>query len=119
MPPMKATLIAAAFVAAAVALSAQAPAIRIHAAKVVDGAGKAMTNATVVVQGSKITAVEPGNSGKATYDLGQLTIVPGMIDVHAHIGWHFGPDGRLQQRDASPAQSILYSAENAYVTLLA
>jgi imidazolonepropionase-like amidohydrolase len=120
MPAMKATLIGAiTLVAATAVLSAQTPAIRIHAAKVVDGAGKVLTNATVVVQGSKITAVEPGNSGKATYDLGQLTIVPGMIDVHSHIGWHFGPDGRLQQRDPSPASAILYSAENAYVTLLA
>jgi imidazolonepropionase-like amidohydrolase len=85
---------------------------------VVDGTGKVLTNATVVVQGSKITAVQTGSAG-ATYDLGQLTILPGMIDVHSHIGWHFGPDGRLQQRDPSPAAAILYSAENAYVTLLA
>jgi imidazolonepropionase-like amidohydrolase len=120
MPAMKATLIAATIFAAATAsVSAQTSPIRIHAAKVVDGAGKVLTNATVVVQGSKITAVEPGNNGHATYELGQLTILPGMIDVHAHIGWHFGPDGRLQQRDPSPAQSILYSAENAYVTLMA
>jgi imidazolonepropionase-like amidohydrolase len=120
MPAMKATLIAATIFAAATAsVSAQTSPIRIHAAKVVDGAGKVLTNATVVVQGSKITAVEPGNTGHAAYELGQLTILPGMIDVHAHIGWHFGPDGRLQQRDPSPAQSILYSAENAYVTLMA
>ncbi|HEY2906376.1 MAG TPA: amidohydrolase family protein [Vicinamibacterales bacterium] len=116
---MKATLIAAAaLIAATVALSAQTSTVRIHAAKVVDGTGKVLTNATVVVQGSKITAVQTGSAG-ATYDLGQLTILPGMIDVHSHIGWHFGPDGRLQQRDPSPAAAILYSAENAYVTLLA
>ena len=120
MPAMKATITSiVTIVAASVALSAQDSTIRIHAAKVVDGAGKALSNATVVVQGSKIVAIEPGNSGRATYELGQLTVIPGMIDVHAHIGWHFGPDGRLQQRDPSPAQSILYSAENAYVTLLA
>jgi imidazolonepropionase-like amidohydrolase len=42
-----------------------------------------------------------------------------MIDVHAHLGWHFGPDGRYQPRGASPAQEALYSAENAFVTLMA
>jgi imidazolonepropionase-like amidohydrolase len=120
MPAMKATLLAATTLfAASAALSAQTPTIRIHAARVVDGAGKVLTNATVVVQGSKITAIESGSGGRATYDLAQLTVLPGMIDVHSHVGWHFGPDGRLQQRDASPAASILYSAENAYVTLLA
>jgi imidazolonepropionase-like amidohydrolase len=120
MPAMKATLLAATTLfAASAALSAQTPTIRIHSARVVDGAGKVLTNATVVVQGSKITAIESGSGGRATYDLAQLTVLPGMIDVHSHVGWHFGPDGRLQQRDASPAASILYSAENAYVTLLA
>jgi imidazolonepropionase-like amidohydrolase len=109
----------AAMLAASAALSAQDSTIRIHAAKVLDGTGKALANATVVVQGSKITAIEPGSDSRATYNLGQLTVMPGMIDVHSHVGWHFGPDGRLQQRDPSPADAILYSAENAYVTLMA
>ena len=56
MPAMKATLIAAAaLIAGTVALSAQTSTIRIHAAKVVDGTGKVLKNATIVVQGSKIT----------------------------------------------------------------
>src|SRR5207237_7276440 len=55
----------------------------------------------------------------ANYNLGQLTVMPGMIDVHAHVGWHFGPDGRFQARTGAPAEEILYSAENAYVTLMA
>ena len=42
-----------------------------------------------------------------------------MIDVHAHVGWHFDKDGRYAARPGAPAQEILYSAENAYVTLLA
>jgi imidazolonepropionase-like amidohydrolase len=101
-------------------LSAQNPApIRIHAAKLVDGAGRALTNATIVVQGSKITSIDTAGSAGATYELGSLTVMPGMIDVHTHLGWHFGPDGRYQPRGPSPAQEILYSAENAYVTLMA
>src|SRR6185369_16146412 len=74
---------------------------------------------TVVVQGSKITSVETGTAANATYNLGQLTLMPGMIDVHAHIGWHFDKEGRYAARPGTPAQEILYSAENAYVTLLA
>src|SRR3954447_2614044 len=45
--------------------------------------------------------------------------MPGMIDVHAHVAWHFDKDGRYAARPGTPAQEILYSAENAYVTLLA
>ena len=61
---------------AAPTVLAQTPTIRIHAAMVIDGTGKLQRNATVVVQGSKITAIESGNAN-ATYDLGQLTILPG------------------------------------------
>jgi len=97
----------------------QAPAIRIHAAAVLDGAGRTLRNATITVQGSKITSIDTGNGSGATYDLGQLTVIPGMIDVHAHVAWHFDKDGRYAAQPGSPAHEILYSAENAYVTLLA
>ena len=40
--------------------------MRIRAAKVIDGTGKTLRNATIVVQGSKITAIETGSAGAAT-----------------------------------------------------
>ncbi|HEY2153878.1 MAG TPA: amidohydrolase family protein [Vicinamibacterales bacterium] len=100
-------------------LMAQPPAIRIHAASLLDGTGRVIRNATVVVQGSKITAIETGSAANATYNLGQLTIMPGMIDVHSHVGWHFDAAGRYAATPGTAAQEILYSAENAYVTLRA
>jgi imidazolonepropionase-like amidohydrolase len=102
-----------------VVLVSQTQTLRIHAARVIDGTGKVIPNATIVVQGSKITSVEAGNAGTAAYNLGRLTVLPGMIDVHAHIGWHFDKDGRYAARRGAPAEEILYSAENAYVTLMA
>ena len=104
---------------AAPTLLAQSQTVRIHAATVLDGTGKALKNATIVVQGSKITSIETGSAANASYELGQLTIVPGFIDVHAHVGWHFDKDGRYASRPGTPSQEILYSAENAYITLLA
>ena len=103
----------------AVAASAQEPTTRIRAATVIDGTGKVLRNATIVVQGSKITSIDTGVSGSASYNLGQLTVLPGMIDVHAHVAWHFDKDGRYAARPGSPASEILYSAENAFVTLMA
>ena len=79
---------------AAPALVAQNQTIRIHAATVLDGTGKTLRNATIVVQGSKITSIGPDSSSTAAYNLGTLTVMPGMIDVHAHVGWHFDKDGR-------------------------
>lgn len=75
--------------------------------RVIDGTGKALANATIAVDGSRITALDTSRSGPVDQDLGRLTVVPGLIDVHAHVGWHFGPDGRYQNRAATPAQEIL------------
>src|SRR3954465_3724934 len=108
-----------AVLAAAPALLAQDQTVRIHAQTVLDGTGKTLRNATIVVRGSKITSIDTGAAANATYELGELTVLPGMIDVHAHVGWHFDKDGRYAARPGSPAQEILYSAENAYITLMA
>ena len=119
MRAMKLTAALFGVLMAAPALVAQNQTVRIHAATVIDGTGKTLKNATIVVQGSKITSIETSGAAGADYELGPLTIVPGLIDVHAHVGWHFDKDGRYAARPGSPAQEILYSAENAYVTLMA
>ena len=98
---------------------AQQGEIRIRAARLIDGAGRVLPNVTVVVKGSSITAVEPSGATPVDIDLGQATLLPGLIDVHVHIGWHFGAGGRFEPRAPTPSQDILYAAENAYVTLMA
>jgi imidazolonepropionase-like amidohydrolase len=46
-------------------------------------------------------------------------VLPGLIDTHVHIAWHFGPDGRYQPRDDSQVTALGYTLENAYLTLMA
>ena len=58
------------------------------------------------------------SGGKATYDLTGLTVMPGWIDTHVHLGWHFNREGRLEQGKATPEQSALYAEGNAYATLM-
>jgi imidazolonepropionase-like amidohydrolase len=116
---MRMTVVLLALLIVPATLLSQDQTVRIRAATVIDGAGKTLRNATVVVRGSKITSIETGGGGTATYDLGTLTVIPGMIDVHAHLGWHFDKDGRYAARRGAPGEEILYSAENAYVTLMA
>src|SRR5204863_5118302 len=116
---MRMKVVVVAMLLCPVAVFSQSQTVRIHAARVLDGTGKVLTNATIVVDGSKITSIGSGTAANATYDVGQLTVLPGMIDVHAHIGWHFDKEGRYAARRGAPAEEILYSAENAYVTLMA
>ena len=101
------------------ALHAQQSELRIRAARVLDGTGQVLANAAIVVSGSRIIDIDASGSRPADIDLGQSTLLPGLIDVHSHIGWHFGPNGRYEPRAATPAQDVLYAAENAYVTLMA
>ncbi len=109
-------LISVGFAVASLAAYAQAP-IVIKAGTLLDGKGGVQKNATIVVVGSKIEKLDPSAKG-TTYDLRNLTVLPGMIDTHVHIGWHFGPDGRYQPRETSPASAMGYAMENAYVTLM-
>src|SRR5438128_7936252 len=66
---------------------ANAP-ISIRAAQVFDGRGRVQRNVVVTVRGSKIESVAPA-AGAVTHDLGSMTLLPGFIDTHVHIGWHF------------------------------
>ncbi len=90
----------------------------LRAARVLDGRGRAMANTVVEVRDGKIARVgTPG--GPVTLDLGNATLMPGWIDTHVHIGWHFGKDGRLSQGNGETlVEQALYGAENAYLTLM-
>jgi imidazolonepropionase-like amidohydrolase len=48
--------------------------------------------------------------------------MPGFIDTHVHLGWHFNKEDRLDQggrgSKETPEQSALYAEGNAYATLI-
>jgi imidazolonepropionase-like amidohydrolase len=98
---------------------AQPPTVIIRAGTLLDGKGGVLHNTEIAVQGGKIQGVG-ASLGKATYDLGtNATVMPGLIDTHVHITWHYGPDGRYMPRDTSEAQAMSYAMENAFVTMMA
>jgi imidazolonepropionase-like amidohydrolase len=99
-------------------LAGQEPATIIGAGLLLDGQGGAQRNVDIVVRGSKIVKIA-SQSTAPTYDLRALTILPGVIDTHVHISYHFGQDGRASNRGETPAQEAYYTAENAYSTLMA
>jgi imidazolonepropionase-like amidohydrolase len=92
--------------------------ITIRAARVLDGRGAAIEKGVVEVQGSKIVAVDQ-RTGPVTYDLGDATVLPGMIDVHVHLNWYFGPNGKYGERDVPAGFAIDAVLENARKTLMA
>jgi imidazolonepropionase-like amidohydrolase len=93
------------------------PGMTIRARQVIDGRGGNLNTGMVSIKNGKIVSVGPAN-GTPTIDLGTLTLLPGFIDVHVHIGWHFDDKGRYHSGPEPAEQAALYGAENAYVTLI-
>lgn len=120
---MKAGWLAAGVIAAALCGTAQAEPIRIHAGQLLDGKGGVLKDATITVDGSKITAVTtPSTGGKrqpADYDFAKLTVLPGLFDTHVHITDHFNKENRASADGETEKEQALAYAENAYVTLMA
>jgi imidazolonepropionase-like amidohydrolase len=96
----------------------------IRAGILLDGKGHALRNVLIVVQGGRIVRVDPNAKNQripkvAFYDLTHMTVMPGWIDLHDHITWHFGPNGRIEDKNETPSQAALAAAGNAYATLMA
>ncbi len=100
---------------------ASAQAVAITAARVFDGAGQWQTNATVVVEGNRIRSVGalPAGFRGTRIQLGNATLMPGLMDVHSHLAWYFNKQGRLHQGNDgdTPTESMLAIAGNAWTTL--
>ena len=92
--------------------------IVIAAAALLDGRGHVVHNTRIVVEGSKIVALDP-KAGPVDYDLRSLTVMPGWIDAHVHITWSFGADGRNAGDERTTPEAAYASAANAWVTLQA
>jgi imidazolonepropionase-like amidohydrolase len=98
--------------------------LAIRAARMLDvRRGIFIKDAVVLVEGDKITAAGGGlhiPPGTRIIDLGSYTLLPGLIDSHTHITYHFDATGRFGLAgDPSDAVTLQYAAGNARDTLAA
>ena len=103
-------------------LAAQNQPIVLRTGTLIDGTGHVSHNAGIVVESGKITHVGPQSqwpAGAKVYDLSRYTVLPGWIDTHVHINWHFNHEGRADTRGETPQEAALASAANAWATLMA
>lgn len=102
---------------AAVLTRAQAPqGATIRVGKLLDGRGGNQQNVVVRIEDGKIVSVGKA-TGTVTYDLSKYTLLPGFIDTHVHILWHFGKDGRFDNRGETPDDRLRAGIENARLTV--
>jgi len=92
--------------------------IVIAASAMLDGKGHVLHDTRIVVEGSKIAALDP-KAGPVDYDLRGLTVLPGWIDAHVHITWSFGPDGKNAGQGGTTPEAAYAAASNAWLTLMA
>jgi imidazolonepropionase-like amidohydrolase len=84
--------------------------IVLHAARLLDiESGKMIAPGEVLVRGERI--VETGQSvtheaGSETIDLGDRTLMPGLIDVHVHLFLHPGAEDLQTVQESVPQRTI-------------
>ena len=121
---MKLPAVALALAALASTAHTQQPkaATVLHAAHLLDvAAGKLVSPGEVLIQGETIS--EAGQrvahpAGAAMIDLGDATLMPGLIDAHTHLFLHPGNEG-LQTVEESVPQRTLAAAAAARADVMA
>jgi imidazolonepropionase-like amidohydrolase len=96
---------------------AQGSRVVIAASTIIDGRGAVLRDTRVVVEGSKIVAIDP-KAAPVDYDLGGATLMPGWIDTHVHIDWHFDANHKSVSGGEKPDEAALSTADDAWVTLM-
>ena len=103
--------------------SVSEPVLIIKAARLIDGRGSApLVPAMVRIGGERIAEVAtqlPVPANARVIDLGDATLLPGLIDLHTHLTGRFGMHWEDVLVKATPGHEALWGARNARVTLLA
>ncbi|MFQ5876077.1 MAG: amidohydrolase family protein [Acidobacteriota bacterium] len=98
------------------------PTLVIRAARMLDVTqGTIIRDAVVVVAGDRIAALGDAAAppGARAIELGDVTLLPGLIDAHTHLTYDLQDDWIAQPVRESPPEQALRGARNARRTLLA
>lgn len=101
---------------------AEPAAVVVKAARYVDvQKGVYIAPAVLVLRGDHILEVNPKTPppGVEVLDLGDRTLLPGLIDCHTHLCFDIDGEFHLREVTDTPADAALRGAKNAWLTLTA
>jgi imidazolonepropionase-like amidohydrolase len=90
----------------------------VRCGRLIDGRGGLIRNALIIIDGDRIQSVTTGGDAANldVIDLGNLTVIPGLIDVHTHMTYASDPE--WSRRPVRPPGFVLFLAQsNARKTL--
>jgi imidazolonepropionase-like amidohydrolase len=94
-------------------LADSAPTVLVRSARMLDvRSGRVLAQPVLAVGDGRIQNVATGNSlpppvGATVIDLGDLTLLPGLIDAHVHLFLHPGAEDMQTLRESVPERTIL------------
>ena len=101
----------------------ESPVTIVKAARLIDGrGGPPMAPAMVRIEGDRIAEVGKAvaiPAGARVVDLGDATLLPGLIDLHTHLTDKYGIHWEDVLTTTTPPEAALWGAKNARDTLMA
>ena len=122
------TRVLATLVLVSPAVAAQQPAppasqsVVLRAARMLDVEnGRIVPNARVLIEGDRITGVNPASvpAGARVVDLGDVTLLPGFMDMHTHLSGEIGPNMLLEPVTETELDGAYKATRHARTTLMA
>jgi imidazolonepropionase-like amidohydrolase len=96
--------------------------IVVRAARMLDvSTGQILRNVSVVVTGDRITAVNPpaAPAGATVMDLGDVTLMPGFIDLHTHLSGEIGANTFVEPVLETNVDAAYKATRHARTTVMA
>ncbi|KIC95347.1 metal-dependent hydrolase family protein [Flavihumibacter solisilvae] len=95
----------------------------IHCGRLIDvKAGKVLTSMTIVVEGKKISDIQPGytppSSADKLIDLKSMTVMPGLMDMHVHLESETRRGAAADRFVLNPPDIAFSSLKYARITLM-